>query len=572
MSFSPVAVIPVYNQPHRVGEVVAALRAHGLPVILVDDGSDARTAAIVSALAADRIIVERLPENRGKGAAVMTGLACARARGFTHALQVDADGQHDLDSVPALLDEARRHPGTLVSGRPVYDASIPKSRLYGRHISHFFARLETLSRGLDDAMCGFRVYPVAESLAVANEETVGARMDFDTEIMVRLHWRGVISRFVPVRVTYPEDGISHFDVFADNWRITKMHARLCAGMLWRSPRILKARFRRGKNNDSAWARQSERGSLLGMRFLAMVARLAGHAPVRLLLHPVTLYFFLVNARARRASRQYLERVHARAPAGLAAATRPNARNIYRHFHSFANAIFEKLAAWQAPDRLQPVTVHGGEILAEHAGENRGMLFFSAHLGNLEMCRALARLDPALKVNALVYTRNAKKFSALMSEANPEFRERLVLVEDIGADTAVHLRTLLDRGEIVVMVADRTPASENGRVVSADFLGDPAPFATGPYVLAHLLECPAGLLFCMANDAGHYEIFIERFADRIQLPRGNRQAALEQHAARFAARLEHHVLQRPLQWFNFHNFWAASADRASLPARRLTADG
>lgn len=571
-----VVVIPVYNHPLRLQQLVASIRALDLPVILVDDGSDAITARIIDALGENKSVdVVRLAHNQGKGAAVLAGISRAREAGYTHALQIDADGQHDLAAVPALIAAAKDDPAALVSGLPRYDASIPKNRLYGRKFNHIWTTVETLSFDIKDAMCGFRVYPVKTTLDVAADVKIGARMDFDNDIMVRLYWRGVMPRFVPVNVVYPEDGISHFDLLNDNLRIIRMHMRLCLGMLLRMPRLLARKIsvsRTGKAGSTSWAQQPERGSVLAMRFIVFLMRLLGTAPARALLHPITLYFFLFHHKARRASYDYLGRVHGHVPADLRNSTRPSTWNVYRHFYSFSRSVLVKLAAWQSPEKLPRARVHGIELLEKNLEIGRGMLFFSAHLGNLEICRALAARNSALKINALVYTRNAKKFSALMESVNPEFRDRLVLVEEIGADTAIRLRTLLEAGEIVVMVADRTPASENGRVVTTRFLGSPAPFATGPYVLAHLLECPVGLLFCLPDEAGGHEVFIEPFAERITLPRGERDAHLRKWTDQFAKRLEFHLLQHPLQWFNFYDFWAEATVTELLSPQELPLDG
>src|SRR5690606_4268284 len=142
---------------------LAALAVHRLPCLLIDDGSDADTAAELDRLAleSERIELLRLQRNGGKGAAVAHGMALAAQRGYSHALQIDADGQHDSDDVPALLQLARAHPQALVSGWPHYGDDIPTARRYGRYITHFWVWIETLSLTVKDSMCGFRVYPVA---------------------------------------------------------------------------------------------------------------------------------------------------------------------------------------------------------------------------------------------------------------------------------------------------------------------------------------------------------------------------------------------------------------------------
>lgn len=246
-AFSPVVVIPVYNHGAAVGAMLQGIRKHGVPCMLVDDGSDPDCARVLDALVAadtDHVSLLRLPVNQGKGAAVMAGLRAASRRGFSHALQIDADGQHDPRDLPAFLEEARAHPGAVICGCPIYDASVPKARLYGRYATHVWVWINTLSFAIRDAMCGYRVYPLAATLALIDAVKVGRRMDFDVDILVRLHWRGVIVRNRATRVTYPLDGVSHFDVWRDNLRISRMHAMLFVGMLVRSPMLILRKWRR----------------------------------------------------------------------------------------------------------------------------------------------------------------------------------------------------------------------------------------------------------------------------------------------------------------------------------------
>jgi glycosyltransferase involved in cell wall biosynthesis len=240
----PCIVIPYYNHGGAIAQVVAALRPLGLPCRIVDDGSDAPAQASLARaieLEASWITTQRLSSNQGKGAAVIAGCEAAYAAGFTHAVQIDADGQHQADDVPRLLEASRRQPQALVSGQAVYDASVPRARLYGRYITHAWVWINTLSFEIKDSMCGLRVYPLASTCAVWRSQHVGRRMDFDTEIMVRMSWMGVPVINIPTRVTYPVDGVSHFRMFKDNVFISCMHARLFVGMLWRLPLILGRR-------------------------------------------------------------------------------------------------------------------------------------------------------------------------------------------------------------------------------------------------------------------------------------------------------------------------------------------
>lgn len=233
-------VIPVYNHEHAVGVMVAAVRAQQLHCLLVDDGSHAACAAVLDQLAGrdPGVGLVRLRENQGKGGAMIAGFREAARLGYSHALQIDADGQHDPADIPQFLALARSRPDAVICGTPLYDDSVPRSRLYGRYVTHVWVWINTLSLAIRDSMCGFRVYPLPPTLRLIDTVAIGCRMDFDTEILVRLYWRGVEIVNQSTRVSYPLDGVSHFDVWRDNLRISRMHAKLFFGMLLRLPLLL----------------------------------------------------------------------------------------------------------------------------------------------------------------------------------------------------------------------------------------------------------------------------------------------------------------------------------------------
>lgn len=247
MRFEPVAVIPVYNHPRTIGAMTAAVLDAGLHCVLVDDGSAVDCATVLDRLAAqapDRVTLLRLPTNQGKGGAMAAGLRCAAQRGATHALQIDADGQHDPADIPQFLALARQYPAAVIAGCPTYDDSVPRSRFLARYLTHGWVWIHTLSFQIADSMCGFRVYPLAPTLALIDAVAIGRRMDFDTDILVRLHWRGVAVVNRRTRVRYPLDGVSHFRLWRDNLLITRMHTRLFFGMLVRLPQMLWRRAAR----------------------------------------------------------------------------------------------------------------------------------------------------------------------------------------------------------------------------------------------------------------------------------------------------------------------------------------
>ena len=236
--FNACVIIPIYNHQQALEGTVIELQKFNLPIFLIDDGSDSEC------LAAEKNLQQKYPQiylnkrtnNGGKGAAVKDGLRLAYKLGFTHALQIDADGQHNTGDVPVFINAAQASPQTLIAGRPEYDDSVPKHRLYARYLTHIWVWINTLSFDIKDSMCGFRIYPLKQTIDILNQEFCGNRMDFDTEIIVRWHWRQHAIKQFYTKVNYPPDGISHFLPGLDNWLITKMHIRLFFGMLWHLPK------------------------------------------------------------------------------------------------------------------------------------------------------------------------------------------------------------------------------------------------------------------------------------------------------------------------------------------------
>jgi glycosyltransferase involved in cell wall biosynthesis len=249
MTIRPCIVVPVYDHGAGAVALIGRLAPLRLPVLLVNDGSAPECGAELRALARrhDRVELLEHATNRGKGAAVLTGLRAAYGQGFSHVLQIDADGQHDSDDVPRFLALAARQPQALIIGRPVFDPSVPRGRLVARYLTHLWVWIETLSLAIPDSMCGFRVYPLHSVIPLADRVSLGRRMDFDPEIAVRLYWDGVPVLSLPTRVTYPEGGQSHFRLWQDNWLISCMHTRLVFGMLWRAPRLLLRRLLPGRH-------------------------------------------------------------------------------------------------------------------------------------------------------------------------------------------------------------------------------------------------------------------------------------------------------------------------------------
>ncbi|WP_198939382.1 glycosyltransferase family 2 protein [Motiliproteus sp. MSK22-1] len=245
MEFNPAVLIPVYNHEEAVGITVVNVLRYGCPVLLVDDGSGPACRDLLIELSqkhSDHVKLLRLECNGGKGAAVKAGLKALLADGYNHAIQIDADGQHDLSDLPTFLEVGKNNPDSLITGYPTYDQSVPTIRYYSRYLTHIWVWINTLSFEIRDTMCGFRVYPLKDVVQLIEEEKCGNRMDFDPEVIVRWSWRGGSIKNLPTRVNYPLDGISHFDIWRDNLLISLMHSRLFFGMLRRFPKIIWERI------------------------------------------------------------------------------------------------------------------------------------------------------------------------------------------------------------------------------------------------------------------------------------------------------------------------------------------
>jgi glycosyltransferase involved in cell wall biosynthesis len=239
-------LIPSYNPgPKAVATVRGALDEWTPVWVIIDGSTDQSTQQLLAMAEAEpglRVFV--LPQNRGKGAAVLFGFQQAHAQGFTHALTMDSDGQHPADRIRVFMQSSLEEPDAMVLGRPVFDASAPGLRIKGRRISNWWANLETLWAGIDDSLYGFRVYPIGALIAVMRRQPWMRRFDFDVEAVVRLCWRGVrpINLPAPVRYFRPDEGgVSHFNYWRDNALLTWMHFRLFWGFVVRLPILIARR-------------------------------------------------------------------------------------------------------------------------------------------------------------------------------------------------------------------------------------------------------------------------------------------------------------------------------------------
>jgi predicted LPLAT superfamily acyltransferase len=300
-----------------------------------------------------------------------------------------------------------------------------------------------------------------------------------------------------------------------------------------------------------WATMKEAGSLTGMRFMVWVHSNFGRSIFNVVLVPVIAYFFVRRTDARQSSMKFLSKVKSSYPGKLG--NRSLTWLSFRHFLAFGHSLLDKRLVWAETSARVAIAAEDEKMLIEAAESRRGCLVIGSHFGNLEYSRAIASRYPGLVINVLLYDQHAKKFSSLMDDSQPGSKMNLIQVTELDFELALQLREKVQQGEWVVIAGDRVPVGDDMRTCKAMFFGEKASFPVGPYVLASLLHCPVYLLHCFRLE-DNYRVVIEFFENTIQIPRLNRQQAYEKVAQKFALALEKQVVQSPLQWFNFYDFW------------------
>ncbi|QEE24173.1 glycosyl transferase [Rhodanobacter glycinis] len=301
-----------------------------------------------------------------------------------------------------------------------------------------------------------------------------------------------------------------------------------------------------------WAAQKERGSFALMKLTALALRHLGRRPMTPVLYLIVLYFFVFGRRARRNIRQYQTYL---ADWSGRDELRPTTRRVFGQFMAFGESLLDRLDVWHG--RLGPaqVELHDPAGVRDklrqclHGG--RGQILVCTHLGNLDVCRALAEMGEQVPLNVLVHNRHVAHFNQLQSEAGDR-QLRLLQVSEMDAALMLDLSQRLDRGEWLAIAGDRVPLND-GRRVNVDFLDHVAPFPQGPWLMAGLLRCPVNLMCCLKTN-GRYQIRLEPFLDLPTWERGQREQAIAQWTQRYADRLAQLCLLAPQQWFNFYAYW------------------
>jgi predicted LPLAT superfamily acyltransferase len=306
-----------------------------------------------------------------------------------------------------------------------------------------------------------------------------------------------------------------------------------------------------------WANVEETGIYWGMRLLVTIYNVFGRTAFRVALFPTVAYYFVSNRRARAASREYLQHIEDfDADSGI----KNSLWTSYRHFFSFSESLLDKIIVWLGKYDFNQIRFHGYEEFTRLLDSGTGALIIGAHIGNMEVCRAIAEKRHSVRLNILVHTLNMEKYNKLLGNVDNTTSMQLIQVTEFNPAIALSLHEKIQQGECIILVGDRIPINSPTRTVDISFLGEKAAFSQGPYLLASLLKCPVYTLCSMRGNDGNYDIYLDLLEQQINIPRKNpqRQQAIEHYAQGYVTKLQEYCLQAPMQWFNFFPYWEKSS--------------
>ncbi len=545
MLIKPCIVVPVFRHVGLFRTCAKRISLLSIPVLVIDDGNtDQDTKELESITTSHGFQLLKLASNQGKGAAVMQGFRLAFEQGFTHAVQVDADGQHRIEDILTFLEAAREKPEALILGYPLFDKSAPKARVWGRKLTNIMITIETLSFKVKDGLFGFRVYPLEKSLKASERFFLTPGMGFDPSIAVQLCWMDIAVVNIPSPVSYAPDGFSNFRMVKDNFTMIAIHIRL---LLLAIPSLLfKPNRSLGKKTD--WFKQKERGSRFALKTLKLLYGLGGRSLLSILLFPVILYFYLTAPSARKASKDFLKRVELKSGKSISS---------FRHFFAFGKQIIDSISAWDKTVGVESINWHGEKEIFSLVDSGQGGFVLSAHIGCLEMARALHQAKEGLKVTPMMYLKNAQMFRTFLEELDPGSKQEIVSLESFDIKAAVEISKRLEKGEFISILADRISASSE-RAIEVDFLGEKCLLPEGPFAMALSASCPVYSFFCYKDSeqdkyAATWKIFeLENCKTRTA-----KRKQMKGLAQEFARRMEDICLRNPDQWFNFYDYWEKS---------------
>ncbi len=303
-----------------------------------------------------------------------------------------------------------------------------------------------------------------------------------------------------------------------------------------------------------WSEHREGGGRFALWLIRTIGLTFGRASARLLLYPITLYFFLRRPVERRASYTYLQRVLGK-PA--------SAWMVMRHIHSFAATILDRIYLLTENLRRFDIKVYGLDELHEQMRPDRGMLLLGAHVGSFEVLRVMSLQRPDVTVRVVLNTRQTPAMTELLHALNPAIANNVIDASRPGHEVVFALHDAMQAGHLATLLGDR--ARPNEATVEVEFLGSPANFPVAPFLIASMLKVPIVLCLGLYRGDRSYDLIFETLAEQLDLPRRGREAELRAFVQRYAERLEYHVRAHPYNWFNFYDFWNLQAAHGEQPA-------
>lgn len=558
-------LVPFYNHPQNIKTLIAALKTYELPVIVVDDGSDEASKLILTELErTEGILLLTRAQNGGKGIAMKDGFKFALERGFSHVLQIDADFQHDAALIGEFLRQSEAYPQSIVCANPIYGEDAPKSRVHGRKITNFWVAINTLSLGVKDAMCGFRVYPLEQlKKAVAKSKT--NRMEFDIEILVNAVRQGISVRWIDTYVRYEKGGVSHFKMLRDNALISLMHAKcffslpkFALGKIWRAcgvnsseKNVANAQISveaQESAEQNLWWKRQERGGVFFLRLSLFLSQILPEFALKLIVKIVVWFYYIFSKNERENIAEFRRNL-----SEFAGGQTIKKTSVFSHFEAFGGAICDKFRVWKGKikdDELEIIDLE--RIKSELIGAQKGQILLTAHLGNVEICKALAARVEGFRMVILTYDENSRKFNEVLREISKNGGSvRMMAVNKLDVAAMLELKNIVESGEHIGIMGDRTPLGGD-KAARVKFLGKEASFNYGPYLIAGILGVKISSLWCQ-KVGGKFRIELVPLASAVKLGR-DKAAAARQYLQIYVRELENRCKQTPTQWFNFFDFW------------------
>lgn len=527
--------IPFYNHPAKITALVQILSKYKHKIFIIDDGSNEESKVVLKNLNQKNIEIFTRKINGGKGAAIKDGLNLAFSQGFTHAFQIDADMQHELDKMDIFIALAEKNQSALICGQSVFE-NAPKARLYGRKITDFWVWVNTLGGSIKESMCGFRIYPLKEICPLL-KRCKSNRMDFDIDILLLAYKAGICLIYEEIKVSYENDGVSHFKAFKDNVLISLMHTRHFFAL----PKFIFTK----KKQNKAWFEKEEKAGYFWLKITLFLVKFLPNFLLKFACFFVSLFFYIFSPKERENIKTFY--INLRAFQGKRGLEKSKIK-IFSNFYEFGLSIADKIAVYKGKFQRKHLLIKDEVFLInELIKSQKGQIILCSHLGNVEVARVLSKALKNLRLSILVYEKNARDFFKLINEIS-EKQINVFYVDELDVAKMLELKNLLESGVHLGIMGDRVAIE--GKNLQTEFLDKPCLLPQGAFLLAHLLEAEISMLWCVKRKGG-YEVELEKIRPDTNLSRDENIAFCMKQ---YIQSLEKRLCKTPQMWFNFYDFW------------------